>query len=981
MLKIIKLFLAFLFLIIISLFSFLYSGIKIDSFSFSNILISQFYIKIDKKLILNIENVEYKSKKSKSKSSFDDLKNNISLLPKVLKLFESINIERIKIDDNEFKIILDNEILYLDNKFINISSKIDTSSNQVVFDLYSLYLKDLELLFDGKIKVDYFNEKLNYYGKFYYQDIESNLNIEMTKKLARFYLVSNHFKSLKFLKKFITLPSIAEEWMYDNVEGDLKLQDFYGEFDLEKNQIIEDSLQGNAQIEAAKIRFNKNLDIVNTKSLDISFKNDKLHLNLIEPIYKDKKLDGSYVTIHNLTSAKNGEVELNIKTNSKLDKDVLDILKAYKINLPLVQKTGNTDAYLSLIFPYEAEKHMTTKGIFLVSDADIFINNFAFSSKNAEVILDGTNVEIKNADFKHKNMIDANINLIIDTKTLKSKGTADIKSFLINKEDGEDIVHIQNKKTPISLNFNKEVTIELKDLDTNIKISDLVYVDIKNLSKIYPYSKLLRDTSIKEGNISLAIKDDKNITFNAYIKGLEYPIQKDEKAVENLDITGVIQDKNILISSIDGNIKLEIKNDLNIFLKNLDVVINSEDQNNKFSKNMNINLENSQLKIDDSIYQIKNAKINIIKDQINFDGTVTNLDIPLKKDNKSVQELTLSGIYKSDLTTLSSNNKDLILELKKDSLSLKVHGYDVLYSSLNEKTDKESYKYFKVEGKNSNIIINNKYKFLADNYEINITDDNKYIHLKHKKTDITIKESKEKKLDIFANDLSDEFINAIFDKKIFKGGNMLLLANGNIDDLNGKFILDDSNIEDLAILNNLLIFIHTSPGLINPLLAIPSVIGMATTSGFNLTAYKVVNGSIEFNYNKSKELLDIKKLLAIGNGIDFDGKGKVDLNNLTLQSDIKLVFLKDYSSIVGMIPVVNYVLLGDNNRVETHVNIFGDLSNPKISTNLTKDAFSVPLNIVKRIWTSPSVLLDFISGKETKEEKETNENMINKPLQ
>ena len=42
------------------------------------------------------------------------------------------------------------------------------------------------------------------------------------------------------------------------------------------------------------------------------------------------------------------------------------------------------------------------------------------------------------------------------------------------------------------MDFNKDTIIELKDLETNIKISDLVYVDIKNLSKIYPYSKLLK---------------------------------------------------------------------------------------------------------------------------------------------------------------------------------------------------------------------------------------------------------------------------------------------------------------------------------------------------------------------------------------------------------------------------------------------------------------------------------------------------------
>ena len=41
--------------------------------------------------------------------------------------------------------------------------------------------------------------------------------------------------------------------------------------------------------------------------------------------------------------------------------------------------------------------------------------------------------EIKNADFKYKDRIDAIVNINLDTKTLKSEGLVDIKSFLIAK--------------------------------------------------------------------------------------------------------------------------------------------------------------------------------------------------------------------------------------------------------------------------------------------------------------------------------------------------------------------------------------------------------------------------------------------------------------------------------------------------------------------------------------------------------------------
>ena len=938
---------------------------------------------MDKKLILEIKNIEYKSKKSASKSTLEDLKKNLSMLPNILKMFQSINIERLKIEDSEFTIVLNNEDLYLDNKFINISSKLDISSSQVVLNLHSIYFKELELVLDGKLKIDYFKEKMNYFGTAYYGDIQSNINLEMDKKLAKFYLNSEVFENLKFLKKFINLPPIAEEWMYDNVEGEFKLKEFYGEFDLEKNQIIEESLVGKAQINSAKIRFHKDVDIIETKSLDVSFKNNKLQLDLIEPIFKGKKLDGSYVAIHNIASSQEGEVEVNIKAESKLDKDILDILKAYKINLPLLQKSGNTQAELLLIFPYSSNKTIITKGTFLISDAEIFIKDFVFSSKSAEVILDGSIVEVKNADFKHKNMIDAIVNLSIDTKTLKSQGTADIKSFLIGEND-EKIVHIQNKKTPITLDFNKETNIELKELATKIRISDLVYVDITSLSKIYPYSKLLKDISIKDGNILLSIKDDKNISFDAKIKGLEFPIQKNGKSIEELDIKGLIQDKNISISSIDENIRVEIKDELKIYLKNLDIVINNQTKNQKITKEMKVLLANCKLKVNDEIYEIKQGNVLLKKEQINFDAIVSNLDIPLKKDNKFVKILDLSGIYTKEETIINTRNKDLTLKLKENNTSLNIDGYDIFYTSSDEEEineEKKNNSNLNIQGRNSNIIINDKYKILTDKFEIMLTQDSKYINIKHKKTDITIKESKEKKIDIFSSDVSDEFVNTIFNKEIFQGGNILFLANGDMNNLNGKIIIENSNIKDLAVLNNLLIFIHTSPALINPLLALPTVVGMATNSGFNLAAYKIVNGAIEFYYSKEKELIDVKKLLTVGNGIDFDGKGKIDLKNMSIDSDIKLIFLKDYSKIVGMIPVVNYVLLGDNNRVETQVNLFGDLDNPKISTNLTKDAFSVPMNIAKRILTSPSALFDFITGKKSEEDKQSDENMINKPLE
>ena len=929
---------------------------------------------MDKKLILNIGNVEILSKKSNESTSFENIKKELEFFPKVLALFQSIDIERLKIANNEFKIIFNENNLYLDNKYMNISSNVDISSKQIVFELYSLYLKDVDILFDGKIKIDYFNEKLDYFGNIYYKDMQSSLTLDMNKKLAKFYLESKPFKNLHFLKQYLSLPTVAEEWMYDNVEGDMVLKDFYGEFDLQKNEIIEKSLSGNAQIIGAKIRFNPKVDQVFTKSVDVSFSNDTLHFNLIEPIFKAKDITGSYVTIHNL-SKENGVVDVYLQTNSKLDEDILDILKAYDINVPVLQKSGNTQAKLLLKFPYQLELPMSTKGEFLVSDAQISINKFEFDSKNATVTLDDNIVGIKNADFQYKDMINAKVNIDLNTLTLKANGDVLINSLLI-KDDKNQIINITNKTSPIELNFNKNVNISLADLETNIKVADLIYVDVKNLSKIYQYSKLLNDISIKDGNISLAIKDNKNIKFNAKVKGLTLPIQKNNKNVEELELNGDILGKYVLVSTPNGDLKIEIKDGIKLFLDGYDIFVDSKKNKSNFSQPLNVSLKNSNLKVDDATYELKDANIYIKKDQIDFDVIVKNLNLPFSKNGKKIEELSIIGIIKNDMTKLSSKKKDLVIELKGDSIKIDLDGYDLNY---NTEDKHESLKSIDIHGKNSNIIMNDKFKFLGDKYEIRFRDNSKYMHLNYKKSEVTFKESADKKVDIFTDNLTNEFVNAIIDKQLLKDGNILFMASGTLDSLNGKILIENSNVDDLAVLNNLLIFIHTSPALVNPLLAVPSVFGMATNSGFNLTGYKIVNGVIEFNYNYEQNIVDIKKFLTVGNGIDFDGIGIINLNDNTIDSKIKLIFLKDYSKIVGAIPVVNYVLLGDSNRVETEVNLYGTLENPEISTNLTKESFSVPLNITKRVLSSPAMFLDFIKGKK-EEEIQKEDKLINKPL-
>lgn len=956
MLKAIKALFLFLFLFVILLFPILFSGIKINSFSFANLFVSEFYLKLDKKLIVKIDSVEFKSKKSEVKSSIEDIKKNIELLPKVMNFFQEIDIKNLKIDGNEFSIFIDNDEIYLDNKFVNLISSINKVSKQVEFNLKSLYLKDYGVLFQGLVKLDYFKNEIRYFGDIHYEGVVATTNIDITKDKLNFFTRSDYFKNLLFLKNFLNLSQTASEWMYENVTGDFKLDWFYGEYDLLKNEIIEKSLEGEAHIKNAKIMFHKNIDKIITQNIKVKFENDTLHFDLIDGKFKDKNLVNSYVTVKKLTNEIDGVVDVNIQTKTKFDNDILGILKAFDINLPILQKSGITDAKLLLSFPYDEKKNSEAKGEFILENSEIMVNDFVFKSKNAKVILDNSIVYLENADFLFKNMIDVNANIRIDTKTLKSEGIASIRKLLIQDDKNNEIVEIKNFNTPFNMDFSNKLYIDIPSLNSKVKVEDNLFVIVEDLSKVYNYSKLLQDYSIKTGTLVVEIIDDKNINFDAMISGFDLPLYRNENKVSELSIEGSIKEKSVNISSKDNDIKLEVNNDVNLFLKDYKIIDDfSKNKNKEIDKNINVTLENCSLEEKEDIYEFKNAKVVITKDEIKFEAFLENLNFPFKKDGVDLKELQVKGNIKDEITKISSIDEDLKLELKNEALKLEINNYDIVFSL--KDSDKLNYKKLLINAINSNIEINNEHKILADNYIINLNDKEKFIYLKYKESELSFTEYNSGKIDFLAVDLSEELLNSLFNKQVMNGGTVNLYANGDYNSFDGKLLINNSSISNLSILSNLLAFVETTPALaaqivtlpFNPLFALPAAgIGLK-----NIGVYTLNEGNMEFTYSKDENILRINNLNTIGNGIDFEGFAIVDLNNFTINGKVNLIFLKDYTTFVRYIPILNYILLGDKERVETLVDIHGDLSDPKITTNLTKDSLSAPINMIKRVFTTP----------------------------
>lgn len=576
--------------------------------------------------------------------------------------------------------------------------------------------------------------------------------------------------------------------------------------------------------------------------------------------------------------------------------------------------------------------------------------------------LDGANVIIKNSYVKHKEMFEGVLNLNINTNTSTAQGDVNLSKILI-VSSSDKIINAKDIKTNILVDFKKDTLLQFPTLKTNLEIKkDNILISLDDLSLIYNYSDLLKQLNIKKGNITLDLIDENNMTFKASLDELMFPIEKDLKPIKKLDIAGLIKNENLYINTLNHHIILEsIKNkSLKLFLKDIDLNIDSKNvDTTSIKQKISLTLENSKIRVDKDSYLALKANINLDSNKVEFKGKFSNLDLPFLSNNKKVDTLNILGTYtyKNKNLTINTEDKKIALVLKDNNdLLLTLVGYDLLFDTTKQ-NDISKLKKVILKGKNSNIIINNKYTLLSKDYTFESSKNlQKFLSL-YKDSQISYSKN-DNDIILRANNLNDKFVNSLANKELFKGGKVVLVASGKDKLLKGKLFLTETNIKGLTILTNLITLINTSPALINPLLAIPSIASMATNKGFVVNGYKVNDGYVDFEYNINTNYLDMTRIVTVGNGIDFDGKATIDFDTNLIDSKINLIFFKGYTSVVNSIPVLNYVLLGDNKRVETEVEITGTLDEPKIKSNVAQDSLNAPVNVIKRIITSPSKLFE-----------------------
>lgn len=851
-------------------FKILSDGIKVDSISIAKIRIDGLYLKLNKKLVLEIANIDLKGfSKSEDKAKSEPLK--LQDITKIIRgaisvtsFFEHLEISNISYGSEHSSIFFDGNYFKVNVPYVLASFKLTNDGDDILLDIEKLKIKKEDLDIKGRIL--YVDD-----GGIFAFDLESYINNKQDNVIS--YQGESDFKYLNVVLDSTTLDSIdilapyikmlddtTYEWMFEKSSfSNVAINRAYlytKNLDAKNmDKIIIDNLYASGVLKNANVKFDEALPPARADEVVVLFDKGKLSFYAKNATYDNVVVDKTLVEISKFLAP---QTMLSLKLDTKnvlLDSRVLNILSNYGINVPVTQKDGKSegDINLDILLP---SKNLETKvlvdGKFKVKDSNVNVAGVDLFIKDSNIVLDDDKITISNANIAMQDMLESKIDMILDTAT-KSLTLEALPSKLQVKNDDSILLDMSNKPLNAHVDFSGEVVKARVDgLGLSAEIGEQVSVSLDDINTLVPYVPLLTMLDIKHGSIRANIASDKSMYIMANLNNLNYPIYNMAKnKITSLSIRG--------------------------------------------------RLANNKLSLSDSV--------NKLRADINFDSGDVDLEVSDKYINiDEILETKIPLFANDDSPSESKEPLNVLINGKNTTLSL--FGYDIALEEAMLKTTQNG---FIGNGKNKNGIAN----IILDSGTINVE----------------------------ANNFNAEFINTLFGKNVVSGGTFGLFGIYRDSRFVGDISMYDTSVMNMASLQNILSFIDTIPSLL-----------VFKLPGFSASGYEIDEANIRIGVDSN--YIALENININGSSVDISGNGVVDLNSQDLNIRLELSTIKNLSSILNKIPIVGFILLGEDGKITTDLTIKGKMDNPQTELSLLEDTAKAPINILKRVFSPFQVLID-----------------------
>ncbi|MCR6571827.1 YhdP family protein [Campylobacter insulaenigrae] len=652
--KILK-FLTLPIILFIALFIYLKIGIHIEKLELYSYNLEKLYIKLDKKLILNVKKVDIHSKENNYNDDEKTLVKAIDLIKELKYIywfFEEIDIKEFYINNYPIKFLYKNNFFFVDGKDLLVKVDVKIEHNNIQANINNFLFKDYNLSMNGALIINPNTKFYNFKGKIISDFLKGNVNLS-SKREELFYELSNVssndiskiFKILKENK--ITLPTNLDIWVGQKVKADYYfIEKLSGFIDFNKNRFYLDKINANGYVNNLKIVLDKGIDPITSPFVKLDFNKQRLDFKFDELKFNNYNLAQSQVYVYDMLNNKAG-IYINIKSDDvRVDYRVNKILLLYHIYVPFLQDSGKTKTNLVLKFPFEYPEKIDYNGQFNITNSNINIKDFKILKANIDLKKD--KLEIKNANIEGE-LASGDLNASLNLKQKKGYVNAYASYVKLPYES----LNLINKNLDIELNFDQNITLINDELGIFVDLNQGLKTYIAHLSKLKQYSNFMQKNNIYDGELSINTNDFKNFKIDLNNASFDsFLLHKNHNPYEYDNFSIDIKNGDFNLTSKSGVILVQSENnETNITLNNIDLLISQEgakntledtDEYNIYAKNIDVLLKdyNKTLTFD-------NFKTKIKKNYLKVDANKNNakFDLLLDKDKIKFQVLKMDDNF------------------------------------------------------------------------------------------------------------------------------------------------------------------------------------------------------------------------------------------------------------------------------------------------------------------------------------------------
>lgn len=510
----------------------------------------------------------------------------------------------------------------------------------------------------------------------------------------------------------------------------------------------------------------------------------------------------------------------------------------------------------------------------------------------------------------------------------------------LNDFDHEGIKLISSPFT-LNLQYNQDNLI-LSTSDT----SSWIIHQLPTL--ISPFSATLIHDNLAFENIEIVLGDllKGNFSGQYHLNTQKGTIQLNNMLPINPKMQPIIDAKTSLVLSLDAS--------------NNELILDSEALNGRFATMENgwkISLNDISLLANKSPilrrYNIDKGNLNIYytgeSSRYTFDGIINYPYALMIINNQPISLYRFSGTSQEGKSTIRVNNRLLIsrtekeIDIKANNTGinlpqfikfLSVHKPDT--KSTSEASTNDSLP-VRIHAANTYLYLMKDRKIVADNFDALLQDDTMDASLQHMGGSAVLKIRKGL-FYIDGYDFNDKFMEHLFTLSDFIGGKFSFEAKGEFESFDGIMRVENTILKDYKVLNNVLAFVNTIPSLTT--FSLPN---------YNTKGLPVKEGYAHFAYQNDN--LHVDNFTLNSPEIKIFGQSNADMKNQTLNGELTLK--TDLGSKLGKVPMVGYILFGEDGSLSTTVTLSGKLDNPKVETAIAKEIVTAPFNILKRTLVFP----------------------------